>query len=255
VDDRRPHSLAERIRAERWLGVVFAFACGAALTAFLLLVAPTWALVGLVAIPLFVGLRELVDLERTNRRAWRNAATALPASIHRSVVLRGVAKPLDQRVVAPYSLRECLAYRARFTGGGGAVGELRERIADMMVVVGDAKILIEGDAVRLACDSNAGDAAPLQAAQGREAEVDVFVPMSRELGKRARHQEAVLHAGDEVVVVGYLVAERQRGTTHRLVSHGTLVLKPAEVADAAPVDAAELAKLPKVRARPYRDAG
>jgi hypothetical protein len=266
VDDRRPISLTERIRSERWLGIAFAIGAGAAVAAFLELVAPTWALVGLVVIPVLIALRELIDLNRANRRAWHKAESALPASIDHGLVLRGIARPLDQRVVAPYSLRECLAYRGRFTGtqfGKPGVfsevlyaGEQRERIADLIVVVGDAKILVEGDAARLACDPCAGDAAPLQATVGRELEVDVFLPMTRELAKRARHQEVLLLPGDEVVLVGYLVAERQRGATHRLVADATLVVKPAELAtDAPPVDVAELAKLPKVRARPYRQTG
>jgi hypothetical protein len=250
VDDRRPHSLAERIRSERRLGIAYAVAVGVVIAAVLAIDSLASALTGLLVIPLLVALRELLDLERANRRAWRKAISTLPPSIDHALLVRGIARPLDQRVVAPYSLRECLAYRARFTGDEAA--ELRERVADLIVVVGDAKILIEGDSVQLACDPCAGDAAPVH---GSAAELDVFVPMTRALAREPRHQEVLLLPGDDVVVDGYLLAERQRGATHRLALGGTLVIKPAQLSPATPLDADGLAKLPKVRARPYRAAG
>jgi hypothetical protein len=251
VDDRRPISLFERVRSERRSGIAFAIGIGAALAGLYALVAPTWALPALISIPILVALREYFDLERTIRRAWRSALATVPANIDRAVTLRGIARPAEQRVVAPYSLRECLAYRARFTGarfvrpGETQTGdEQRERIADLIVEVGDAKILVEGDAAHLVCDPRAGEGAPL-----RGDDADVFAPMTKTLAARERHQELVLQPGDEIVIDGYLVAERQPRVTHRLVG-GRLVMSSA--ADATP---RELDELVKVRARPYRPAG
>lgn len=262
MDDRRRISLGERIRRERRFGIAIAVGLGASLAAMLAFVSIASAVAALAWIPILIALRELVDDNRTQRRAWQRALTTVPEDLAEDLILRGVARAVSVRVVAPYSLRECLAYRARFTGtrfgkpGASSevvyAGEERERIADLVVELPGAKVLVDGPATQLACDARAGEGAPLReiGEQASASDVDVFVPMTRALLRRARHQELLLQAGDPVVVIGHLVADSVHRGTFRLTGAPILVLAPSS--PAADRSALDPAKLPKVRAQPYK---
>ncbi|HEX5059723.1 MAG TPA: hypothetical protein VFV99_10205 [Kofleriaceae bacterium] len=268
--DRGRHDVTfgQRIRSERLFGNAMAAGACAGAVAIANLVAPGLAWAAVAAFPVLVAAREFVDQNRTIARWWRGARATLPTTSG-EVIVRGIARALDANAVAPYSRRECLGYWAQFTGTHfGDEGGVREdryvaedhvQLADVLVEVGDAKILVPADRARLICDPRSGEGARLRVAPNHGAEVDVFVPMTKELLGRARHQEHVLRAGDEVVVVGRLEAiggdpyRDAIGATHRVAGErkAALVLRPPELAPDARYDAPTLAERPRVEARPY----
>lgn len=237
MDDRIQISAREALTTRRWVGVAYAAGIAAAGATALQYVSPVVALASLATFPLLVGVRELFDANRVLHRTWASAARTLPADLTRSVAVRGIARPADVLVHAPYSKRECLAYRAFFTGthlgGEGSLKdtrfpfEHRERVANLIVEVGDARILVEADQARVLCDPRGGEGARLYPTRGQYVasrnDVGVFQPMTRELLHHARHQETRLAPGDEVVLVAHIEPLTEDGPfraagamTHRL---------------------------------------
>jgi hypothetical protein len=221
----------------------------------------------LAAFPVLVVLREVADQNRYIRRMWRKASTTLRFRHGEAVVVRATVRPLGHTLRAPYSRRECLGYWAQFTGTHfGTEGSVREdryvaedhvQLAPLVAEVGDAKLLVER--ARLICDPRSGEGARLRGDEHHAAEVDVFVPMTKELLRRARHQEHLLRAGDEVVLVAQLEAVGSDpyrdavGATHRVLPGATLILRPADLAAGSSAPAAPPpAERPRVDAIPYR---
>jgi hypothetical protein len=261
-----------RIRSERLVGTtVSVFACGG--TCFLLdKVSPSSAFVGLVAFPVLVIAREIFDLNRELRRAWRKARHSLPADLSQPLALRGTARAVDKQIAAPYSLQQCLAYRAHFTGTHFADEgtrddpcyemEDRAQIVDLVVECDGARVLVEGATTRLLFDPHRGEGAVLRPPYKPSAdsgEVDVFQPMTSRMLQRARHQEQLLEVGDEAVVTGLLQPldvdspyRSASNATHRLVggtkAPATLILNPDRVRRS---DVAATKAIRRVNARPY----
>ena len=215
MDDRIQISAREALTSKRWVGVAYAAGIAAGAATVLHYVSPVAALASIAAFPVLVGVRELFDANRALHRTWASAATTLPDDLSRRVTVRGIARAADVLVQAPYSHRDCLAYRAFFTGthvgGEGSLKdtrfpfEHRERVANLIVEVGDARILVEADQARVVCDPRGGEGARLYAKRGQHVtsrnDVGVFQPMTPELLHHARHQETRLAPGDEVVLV------------------------------------------------------
>jgi hypothetical protein len=155
-------------------------------------------------------VRHFLAPERRHRKLIERGRSDLKDASGR-VVARGVVRPYEALLKAPYTNRQCVAYWACFTGSGPdedpekagwSYGEQRARVIDFVIEIDGERVLVEAQHATLLKDPRAGEGLPFRVEAGKM--VSHFEPMTRQLQRMARHQEILLCDGDEVTVAGTL---------------------------------------------------